>query len=71
MFAPLAVLFSFAFSLPVLAKNDSTTYRCHAKDAVSVLQDGTLSKQIGHVAEEQQNLLPLGTSSNFTADQLT
>ncbi len=34
----------------VFARDESKPYRCIAKDAVSVLQDGTLNKSVGDVA---------------------
>jgi hypothetical protein len=47
----LVALLSLTFIQHASAKDGaSTTYRCHAKDAVSVLQDGTLNKLIGHAA---------------------
>lgn len=51
MFRVLSVLIMLALNLgPSLARDETgeaTTYSCNAKDAVSVMRDGTLSKLIG------------------------
>jgi len=41
---------AFLMSHPVFARDERKPYRCIAKDAVSVLQDGTLNKSVGDVA---------------------
>lgn len=51
----LVALFSLTLVQHAFAKDapPSTTYRCHAKDGVSVMQDGTLNKTIGQAAMKE------------------
>jgi hypothetical protein len=58
-----AALFSVASAASAPAKDASTTYRCHAKDAVSLLQDGMLSKLIGQVAMKDSDKIVVDVAS--------
>lgn len=47
-----------------LAKDESsTTYRCHTKDAVSILQDGTMNKLVGEVAKKDFDKIVIDVAS--------
>jgi len=59
----LVILLSVAISAPISAKDMSTTYRCHAKDAVSIMQDGTMNKLIGDVAKKDFDKIVIDVAS--------
>ncbi len=60
----LVALISLIFIQQAFAKDEvSTTYRCHAKDAVSVMPDGTLNKEIGRSAMKEFDQIVIDVAS--------
>jgi hypothetical protein len=61
----LVVFVILALNLTVAFARDETskTYRCIAKDAVSILQDGTLNKEVGKAALESFDKIVINVSN--------
>ena len=59
LFAMLTLNFGVAFARDETSK----TYRCTTKDAVSILQDGTLNKEVGKAALEYFDKIVINVSN--------
>jgi hypothetical protein len=63
VFAILTLNFGVAFARDETSK----TYRCITKDAVSILEDGTLSKDVGNAALEHFDKIVIDVSTGHIA----